>query len=61
MYVSFSDGGDVHKLIIKMSGAEAWMEADEESRSEGEEPKTYTVTPVWMTPEEFEKLPEAEY
>lgn len=38
-----------------------WIEADMHGRSEKDaEDIQYTITPVWMTEEEFENLPEAE-
>jgi hypothetical protein len=37
-----------------------WIEFDESSVSADEDEREYTITPVWLTDEEFSKLPEAE-
>ena len=61
LYYQLSDGMDVSKIVMGLSGVVAWIEGDMEGKTEEEtEDYEYTITPVWMTEEEFKNLPEAE-
>lgn len=57
LYWQLSDNGDVSKVVMDLSGAFEWIKnddcIDESSNVE------YTLTPIWMTDEEYEALPEA--
>lgn len=56
LYFELSDGGDVSRVVMELSGAFEWIKNDE--LEEGTEVE-YTLTPVWYTDEEFANLPEA--
>jgi hypothetical protein len=57
LYYKFSDGQHVSEIVMKLSGCIAWMESTEE---DPDFPNTFTLEPVYLTDEEYEKLPEAE-
>ena len=61
LYFKFSDNQDVSGVTMSLDGCMAWIHADlegvpVEDISEFE----YTITPVYMTEEEFRNLPEAD-
>ena len=61
LYFQFSDNADVSKVVMELSGVTTWIEEDlkgvpPEDISEFE----YTITPIYLTKEEFENLPEAD-
>ena len=60
LYYQLSDGGDYSNVTMELSGVMAWIEGDKDNYNEGDEMPEYTITPVWMTEEEFNNLPEAE-
>lgn len=60
LYYQFSDGGDYSNVTMDLSGVMAWIEGDQDNCKEGEDMPEYTITPVWMTEDEFDNLPEAE-
>lgn len=45
-------------FLMELSGCIAWIEGDSDNYKEGDEMPEYTITPVWMTDEEFNNLPE---
>jgi hypothetical protein len=57
LYYKFSDGQDVSKVIMELSGCIAWIESTEQDT---DFPNTFTLEPVWLTNEEYEQIPEAE-
>lgn len=57
LYYRFSDGHDISKVVMDLSGCVAWMESEEQ---DPELPSTFTLEPVWLTDEEYDKLPEAD-
>lgn len=63
LYYQLSDNADVSKIVMGLSGAMTWIEEDmkefPEGTSEDEMPE-YTITPLWLTDEEFDNLPESE-
>lgn len=63
LYYELSDGADVSGLTMELSGCVTWIEEAmkdlSEATPEAEVPE-YTLTPVWLTDEEFTNLPEAE-
>lgn len=60
LYYQLSDGGDYWNVTMELSGIMAWIEGDQDNCKEGDDMPEYTITPVWMTEEEFNNLPEAE-
>lgn len=62
LYYQLSDGIDVSKVVMELSGAMTWIEEDMKGyihdTPEDELPE-YTITPIWLTDEEFNNLPEA--
>lgn len=59
LYFELADNADTGGVILKLSGAMAWIEGDIDNQGEGSEIQ-YTLTPVWMADEEFENLPESD-
>lgn len=63
LYYQLSDGADISKIVMGLSGAMTWIEEDIKEFPVGtpeDEMPEYIITPVWMTDEEFNNLPEAE-
>lgn len=61
LYFQLSDGADYSGVTMDLSGVTTWIEGDADNYKEDEEDMPeYTITPVWMTEEEFDNLPEAE-
>ena len=60
LYYKLSDNADVCEITMDLSGCMAWIEADMEGVSEGEDEREFTITPIWMTEQEYENLPEAD-
>lgn len=61
LYFKFSDGLDNEGIIMQLDGAMEWIKGDVCEFKEGDDPlPEYTLEPVWMTDEEFEKLSEQE-
>lgn len=63
LYYQLSDGADVSKIVMELSGAMTWIEEDMKEypqETPEEDLPEYTITPVWLTDEEFDNLPEAE-
>lgn len=61
LYYQLSDGADVSGVTMELSGIMAWIEGDQDNCKEGEEMNEYTITPIWMTEDEFKNLPEGEF
>lgn len=64
LYYQLSDGADVSKAVMELSGAMTWIEEGMKEFSSDmrqDELPEYTLTPVWMTDEEFNNLPEGEF
>lgn len=63
LYFKFSDNGDVNNVVMDLSACMAWIKNDnlKEKDSQELELYQYTLTPIMLTDEEFEKLPEANY
>lgn len=64
LYYQLSDNADVSKVVMELSGAMTWIEEDMKEYGpdtpEDELPE-YTITPIWLTDEEFANLPEGEF
>lgn len=63
LYYQLSDNADVSRIVMKLSGAMTWIEEDMKEFPAGtpeDEMPEYTITPLWLTDEEFDNLPEAE-
>lgn len=60
LYYQLSDGADYSGVTMELSGIMAWIDGDKTNYKEGDEMPEYTITPVWMTEEEFDNLHEAE-
>ena len=62
LYFRFSDGADISKIVMDLSGCMEWIKADELEKKDAEELELieYTIQPILMTDEEYENLPEAE-
>lgn len=60
LYYELSDNADVSKIVMELSGCMAWIEGDMAGVTEkDDDEREYTITPVWMTDDEFANLPEA--
>ncbi len=59
LFYEFSDGADVSKVVMELSGLMEWIKADEDEVSEVDDERFYTIVPIWLTDEEFSNLPEA--
>lgn len=57
LFFKLSDGADYQNIVMELSGCMAWIEGDMENHTDDTDTQ-YTLTPVWMTDEEFSKLPE---
>lgn len=57
LFYKFSDGEDYTNIVLELDACMEWIKADMESAEQDEE-REFTITPVWMTDEEFSKLPE---
>lgn len=62
LFWSLSDNVELENLIIDLSSAMGHIEADMDNinRADAMEME-YTLKPVWMTQEEFDKLPEYQF
>lgn len=60
LYYQLSDGADYSGITMELSGVMAWIEGDQDNFKDGDEMPEYTITPIWMTEEEFNNLPESE-
>lgn len=56
LYFKLSDSYDASGIVMKLSGCMEWIENDELSEQNTNE---YTLTPIWLTDDEFDNLPEA--
>jgi hypothetical protein len=57
-----SDNADMNNIVMDLSGCLATIEADMEGVSEAsQDEREYTITPIWLTDDEFENLPEANF
>lgn len=56
LFYKFSDGEDYTNIVLELDACMEWIKADMEIAEQDEE-REYTITPVWMTDEEFSKLP----
>jgi len=57
LFFELSDNADTHNVVLTLDGAMAWIEGDIDNQGEDSEIQ-YILTPVWMTEEEFDNLPE---
>jgi hypothetical protein len=64
LYYQLSDNADVSKIVMELSGAMTWIEEEMKEHTpatpEDDLPE-FTITPIWLTDEEFNNLPESEY
>lgn len=59
LYFKLSDSLDNEGVIMMLDGAFEWIKGDMAEFKEGDDPlPEYTLEPIWMTDEEFEKLSE---
>jgi hypothetical protein len=65
LYFKLSDSGDVGNVVLALDGCMEWIKNDTDNYNheimEEKDFPEYTLVPVWMTEEEFDNLPEAEY
>ena len=61
LYFQFSDGGNISKVVMPLDGCLEWIKVDECERKDEDElvDIQYTLTPILLTDEEYENLPEA--
>jgi hypothetical protein len=60
LYYTLDDGAD-YNITMTLKDCMDWIKNDTEGRTEIETAEMqYTITPIWMTQEEFESLPEVE-
>lgn len=57
LYFTLSDNGEISGITMTLDGCMEWIKNDEHTEGDNVE---YTITPVWMTEEEFNNMPEAE-
>jgi hypothetical protein len=60
LYYELSDNCDVTKLVSHLQGIMDFIEADMFDITEEDDRREYTINPVWLTDEEYSKLPEFE-
>lgn len=61
LYYQFSDNQDVSKVIMSLEDCKNWIESEMQNSSENDDyPMEFTITPIWLTDEEIEQLPEYE-
>lgn len=61
LYYQLSDNADVCDIVMELSGAMEWIKQDESEVTTDDDPRQYTLTPIWLTDEEFKNLPEANF
>jgi hypothetical protein len=59
LYYQFSDNADVSNIVMPLEDCIEWIKSDMEGLDENSKDIEYTITPIWMTEKEYEKLPEA--
>lgn len=59
-YYQLSDGADVCRVVMELSGILEWIKADEDEVSEVTDDRGYTIEPIWLTDDEYRNLPEAD-
>lgn len=60
LYFTFRDGHDVN-LVMELSGIMTYIEVDSaELSQEDMADKLYTLTPIYLTEEEYDNLPEGD-
>jgi len=60
LYFSLDDNDHIHGLIMELSGCLEWIKSDTGELSELEiSNRIYTLTPIWLTDDEYKNLPEA--
>lgn len=61
LYFRLSDGDDISNVAMELSGAMKMIEEQmkEIAVDEGDD-IVYALTPVWLTDEEFDNLPESD-
>lgn len=57
LYFNLDDGNTC--VTMELSGCVAWIEGDGLTEETSED-REYILTPIWLTEEEFNNLPEAE-
>lgn len=61
MYYRLSDNCDVSNVVLTLEDCMNWIETEMQNSSEYDDfQMEFTITPVWMTDEEIEALPEYE-
>lgn len=63
LYYQLSDNADVSKIVMELSGVMTWIEEDMKEfppETPEDELPEYTITPIWLTDEEFDNLPDGE-
>lgn len=61
LYYQLSDGSDYSNVTMDLSGIMSWIEGDQDNcKEDNEDMPQYTITPIWLTEDEFDNLPEAE-
>lgn len=61
LYYQLSDNADVSNITMELDGCMEWIKNDMAEKTELEADEVeYTLTPVWLTDDEFENLTEAD-
>jgi len=60
IYFHFIDNGDIDLITPNLEDILEMIKADLEDIEEGESDREYSITPIWLTDDEFENLPEAQ-
>lgn len=59
LYYQLSDNADTSHVTMALSGCMSWIDGDMDGVSEEDSKEfEYTITPIWMTEDEFNNLPE---
>ena len=62
LYYQLSDGYDVSNVVMSLDDCSNHIFCDMEGITEDDsEDRQYTIIPIWLTDEEVEMLPEAEF
>lgn len=62
-YYTISDNSGEYNIVMTLDGCMEWIKNDNDNYGEyvpEDERPVYYITPIWMTEEEFNNLPEAD-
>jgi hypothetical protein len=61
LYYQLSDNADVSQITMSLEDCMEWIGTDMHGVTENDDKREFTITPVWLTNEEYNKLPEANF